>query len=1227
MKFSDFFSDLNIRAKAGVPSTPKVSIILPTYARAHGPLQQAVDSVLSQSFGDFELIIVDDGSRDGTADILEQYLQADSRVVIHSYHRNSGLPALRVNQAALHAKGKYIAYQFDDDTWTEDSLLARITELERRDSPAVVYANARVEMACTDQPHRFWTLGGPFNYGLMMNANYIANNAVVHHRQLFELAGMYDPHVMLRRYSDYDLWLRFAKHAEFIWVDHIASHVRANLHDSLGKDVPAFFTRYRKFLFSSRNHLLRPGTILDYDVLDLTPYIDVFTEDEIREYYKTEAIPFLTKFNDYCSDSELAVVAGSRGRRLHLLTVKPDYSTSVDVTINNFIRLPHQRAVASTFVKEADLPSVELNSVDVTVLYRTVGQVSEKLIKERRNSVSTVYLMDDNMLWFHEVGPEHSYLAPKEPTYERIVCQIEGADACIGYSEPIIEDLAVLNRRTIRLDTNIPHKYISKREYLRGPRFRIAILSGSGRKDILRQLWPAFTSFASKYSDSVEFHFWGIDPADFEPLDCPVHFRPFSHVYERYLEVLRESTFDVVLVPLDHSTRAARSKSPVKLLEATVAGAICIFTDAPPYAGLPDDCCLKVANTVEDWERALNTVYAMDERHRAELLERARSLICARYITESQFFDFLAAFDAVRLHRKLGEKRIAYAFHEAMLGGATLHLLWHAALAHSLGFKVVGIVRPSSVYADEFRARWNSATSSSTLMFESWPSGYTSNPPAQRPFNDGDIAAAAKIAEALRHEDVGLLHFATWSPTMSLVAQKLDIPAVASVHAFYEGAGESVVQFATSIHCSSITHGLKWASAAKSPMKRIVCPVDDEYFAAFSTNRQRIGKSTTSFRILVSGTLQPRKNQLAAVQAAVLLLRKGYDISLDLIGYTEFLPEYVKECRKVAEENGLGEKVILHGFIENPKPFYDNADILLIAATDESMPQTMLQAMAAGVPVISTNVGGVSEIIKHRYSGLLTKDHSPASLAEAVEELISLSVSRRLEIIDRAHRAMVFLARRSYVRFELIDLYNQAFDRFDKQIKKTERSLEPQGKAGTLFRNFVTHVCAYRGFRFICRAVGLSRKQRLWDLVSPAFFDLKKFTEKHFWSSKRTQLILGEDLRTVPYREYLIPFPIKNLTSVSLAISPLSPVSVGAVGIEILSDKGYILAQVSVPLSAVSADMPVRFDLPQALSSLEPEWKLRVFVRNSEIPIAIYELIKYSAIRRRRTYLPFALFR
>lgn len=1033
MKFRDFSSDLTIKSKAGDRISPKVSIILPTYARAHSSLPKAIESVLSQTFGDFEFIIVDDGSRDGTADVLAEYARVDSRIVVHTYRGNSGLPALRVNQAALRSRGHYIGYQFDDDYWTEDSLRLRVSELEKIDQLAVVYGNSKVSFG-SDAHLEPYILGGAFNFAALAQQNFIPNNTVMHHRGLFDVAGMYDPHILFRRCSDYDLWLRFSRYAKFVWIDETISHVDANLINSLGREIRHFHTLYRKVISVHRDRLLTPGAIGSYDVIDLAPFADRLTDDEVENYRRNIAVPFLSGFNDYCSAGELNVAASIRSRRLNLLTVKPGYATSVDVTINNFVNLPFQRALANTFVPERELPSIDLKSLDIAILYRTVGPHASALAA--RGEVPTVYCMDDNMLHFHEVGPEHHHLAPGTSAHQDIVRQISSADACIGYSDSIAEDLRELNSRTIQMATNIPRKFIQSRDYRRGERLRIAILSGPVRARILAGLWPALADFADRHSGDVEMHFWGIDPAACGQLSCEVYFKPFDHNYQSYLNSLLETSFDVVLVPLDHSTRAARSKSPVKLLEAVAAGAICIFSDAEPYASLPDACCLKAPNTVEAWSAALEASLAMGPAGRTALLERARSLVAEKYETEGRFYDFLAAYDAVKLHATLKDRAIAYGFHEAALGGATLHLLQHARMARSLGFDVVGIVPEGGSHLEDFKARWDEATSNASLVTAHWPPGYIEaairGQSLERPPSREDRKAADEIAAMLKGANVGLLHFATWSPTMSLLGKALGVPSVASVHQFYGGGARSVIEFVDAIHCSSLTHGVKWESAARLPVRRMVCPADDEYFRAFQANRRRAALAAAPFRILVSGTLQPRKNQLAVIEAIAKLKRQGHDVVADFIGYTEFKPDYVSRCREAIEENGLDQSVRLHGFVDNPRPFYNRADLLVVAAFDESMPQTIIQAMAGGVPVASTKVGGVKEIVRHRYTGFLIEGQSPDEIASAILEWLVLSVDQRLEMLDRAHRVAEFLARPSYVKFELISLYNEAAQRSQK---------------------------------------------------------------------------------------------------------------------------------------------------------------------------------------------------
>src|ERR1700753_4007919 len=101
-----------------VPGPPLVSVILPTFNRA-GSLLRAIESVLSQTYGEFELLVVDDGSSDNTPDISRSVV--DPRVQYIRLDSNQGQSAAR-NIGISKSKGSLIAFQDSDDLWQRDKL-------------------------------------------------------------------------------------------------------------------------------------------------------------------------------------------------------------------------------------------------------------------------------------------------------------------------------------------------------------------------------------------------------------------------------------------------------------------------------------------------------------------------------------------------------------------------------------------------------------------------------------------------------------------------------------------------------------------------------------------------------------------------------------------------------------------------------------------------------------------------------------------------------------------------------------------------------------------------------------------------------------------------------------------------------------------------------------------------------------------------------------------------
>ncbi len=106
-------------------AAPVVSVLMPTY-NGERFLRPAIESILNQTFRDFELIVIDDGSRDQTAEILREFAARDNRILVLTNERNLGIAAA-TNRGLAAARGEFVALQDHDDI----SLPHRIqTELE-----------------------------------------------------------------------------------------------------------------------------------------------------------------------------------------------------------------------------------------------------------------------------------------------------------------------------------------------------------------------------------------------------------------------------------------------------------------------------------------------------------------------------------------------------------------------------------------------------------------------------------------------------------------------------------------------------------------------------------------------------------------------------------------------------------------------------------------------------------------------------------------------------------------------------------------------------------------------------------------------------------------------------------------------------------------------------------------------------------------------------------------
>lgn len=120
---------------------PVVSVVIPTYNRAN-KLQRAVDSVLNQTMGDLEVIVIDDASKDHTPTVMERY--CDSRVEYYRHNINKNGSAAR-NTGIKHATGDYIAFLDSDDEWLPHKLELQLARIQEVTNTVAVYCDVELK--------------------------------------------------------------------------------------------------------------------------------------------------------------------------------------------------------------------------------------------------------------------------------------------------------------------------------------------------------------------------------------------------------------------------------------------------------------------------------------------------------------------------------------------------------------------------------------------------------------------------------------------------------------------------------------------------------------------------------------------------------------------------------------------------------------------------------------------------------------------------------------------------------------------------------------------------------------------------------------------------------------------------------------------------------------------------------------------------------------------------
>jgi glycosyltransferase involved in cell wall biosynthesis len=195
-------------------STPLVSVVVPAF-NAEATINTAVDSVLGQTLRDFELIVIDDGSRDETAAVLEPYGGA-----LRCLRQTNGGVSRARNHGIAESRGRYVAFLDADDAWVQTKLEKQIAALVSRSDCQACYAAAYlVDERLSVLGEQRSEDGVAQRDRLLVSGNLVTGSAssVICERALLREVGGFDEGLSLC--ADWDLWVRLSARTTLAYVD------------------------------------------------------------------------------------------------------------------------------------------------------------------------------------------------------------------------------------------------------------------------------------------------------------------------------------------------------------------------------------------------------------------------------------------------------------------------------------------------------------------------------------------------------------------------------------------------------------------------------------------------------------------------------------------------------------------------------------------------------------------------------------------------------------------------------------------------------------------------------------------------------------------------------------------------------------------------------------------------------------------------------------------------
>lgn len=580
---------------------PEISIFMPTYRRFEGGhFERCVDSLLAQSFTDFELIIIDDFSYDGTFNRVKTYMEQDSRVSCIRHTQNIGLPAISEYEAFCRSRGKYLGFAFDDCMFESRAFEILLNALKEA-GEKVVCGNGYIDLL--DGQKLYLGSQGMVAHEIGLEhihlANFLPNAAFLIAREVFESVGHYDPHISLLRLCDWDLWQRILKKYNIHLIDEVVVQ-ETSLSDSLGNAFTLDYHAAKVQMYRDRTVALSTENFPEYDVVAPVGLRSMLSLDSYTGYYKENFgsrswfVPFEIEQANIDAPGDICIVTNHFNASTQLC-FKPTTNTEYNVLI---------------------IPPLGGNKTD-SLYYTGAAIIVRDLWMDCNNiSVPTYYFIDDV---FSEINDPMYKIFSLDNIRKRLK-HFHGVLA----STPAIAEYYLQNK----LHENcIVYPAIYRTDIFVYPHHKDAVITclfqgGKWRKDIfVNVVYPALENLSKKHVIRLvcpDFVIENLPTAPFEVISIKS-----TYDYERFIQNISQYDVDIVLHPAPVSTNN-RFKEVNALLNASLVGAVLVATDDEPYTRIPENCVELCASTSSAWEECIQDLIENPKRMES-LLQNAQA--------------------------------------------------------------------------------------------------------------------------------------------------------------------------------------------------------------------------------------------------------------------------------------------------------------------------------------------------------------------------------------------------------------------------------------------------------------------------------------------------------------------------------------------------------------------------------------------------------------------------